>query len=201
MKKQRTETAQSPSQSVLLAVCVGAIAFYVGYISHSATTPPPPPANDHQLLINAIDSMTEDTYAFSKSNLEWVTANIGLTPKEFMKQSLIATTAQGTVTEASQTQGSLNVLSKHYYVGNPGTYAYNGSISLTGPDTMTKTFYFSPKRMEMMKVYRVSGARMTPVSFSDIQSGKSAEIEETVDLTKPNINDENLVSLVVRILQ
>jgi hypothetical protein len=51
--------------------------------------------------------------------------------------------------------------------------------------------------MEAMKVLEGSQVK----KFSDIKIGDRIEIEETVDLKLPNQNDENLISLEVRIIK
>jgi len=182
---------------MVILLCIVAFAgFIAGYMMRSPQAPAS--INDHQILLSAIDSMKSDSYAFPKSNLEWVSANIGLTPKEFMKQSLIATTVVGKVAEAKKESGSMPIASKYYFVGNPGLYAYESTIGLTDVNGEAKTFYFSPKRTQMMKVVRVVKGREIPATFADIKTGSRVEVTETVDLAQSNINDANLVSLIVR---
>ena len=168
-----------------------AIFFIAAYLIYSLLQQSKSPTT---LLLNAIDEVPQDA-TFAKSNFEWLT-NIGLTQKSFIKSSIIATTLKGTVEAVSDTDGSLQISSRHYYVGRSGYYDYAAAITLKTDDGNVRTFYFSPRRMANMKVFKESSLR----KLTDIKAGDKVEIIETVDLAVPNINDANLISLIVKIL-
>jgi hypothetical protein len=197
MKKRSTPSSPSAS-SIMGIAAIAIVSFVIGYGFHAKHSMY---ADDRMIMIKATDRLSDTAYAFPKSNIEWLTANIAMTPKSHTKNSVISTTIHGVVTNTSEAHGEVAILSKHYFVGTPGSYAYHGALTLDDHSGNTRTFYFSPKRMNMMKVVRVQNTRETPATFKDIKSGDAVEVEEAVELTKSNINDENLLSLTVRILR
>jgi hypothetical protein len=146
-------------------------------------------------LFESIDQLSEE-FSLPKSNLEWFYASIGLLPKGFLKSSLITSTITGRVVEIDNTPDKVKILSKHYYIGEPGYYNYAGRIMLSTKDGKTHTFFFSPRRVELMKVAEGKIQK----SFDDIKVGDTIEVSETIELTRSNINDENLISIDVKIL-
>lgn len=172
-------------------------AFFGGYFLRSEKLKTEP---DPVKLINAIDALKGE-YGFSKSSLEWVAATIGLTPKSHLKHSIVRTAVMGVVVAKTSTLNSLPILSRHYYVGAPGTYEFAGSLTLTSAVGETKVYHFSPRRMEFMKVFSLLRGKEMPAKFADITANNVVEIEETVDLAQSNVNDENLISITVRIIK
>lgn len=157
--------------------------------------------DDRTAMIDAIEKLPQGAYGFPKSNLEWLAANVGMTPKSFMKSSLLTTTVTGKVGGTSGEHGSLPIVARYYYVGTPGTYEYDGAITLSDPEGESRSIYFSPKRMKEMKVFAVRSGKLAPSEFAAIEAGDTVEIEETVDLSRSNINDDNLIGITVRILK
>jgi hypothetical protein len=197
MKQRSTPSSRSTTGIVAVAV-VALISFIIGYGFHAKYSMY---ADDRMMMIKATDRLSDTAYAFPKSNIEWLTANIAMTPKSHTKSSVISTTIHGKIADTSLASGEIAILSRHYFVGTPGTYTYDSALTLNDKQGVSRTFYFSPKRTSMMKVVRVQNNRETPATFADIKTGDMVEVEETVELTKSNINDENLLSLTVRILR
>lgn len=196
--KTKSAPPQITPNMLLLGIFLVILSFFMGFKyrgKHMGMK------DDRIKMILAIDSLSEDSYTFPKSNLEWITATIGLAPKGFTQSSIVTTTVAGTVTEQNEATGAIDIASRHYYVGTPGKYQYSGSLGLTSADDVTRTFFFSPRRMQEVSVFTVRNGKQTPINFADIKPGDQVEVEESVDLSRSNINDQNLISLTIRILK
>ncbi len=193
--KKKNALSLTSSQLILWGLVLVILAAFGGYSYREIKSSD---QSGRAKLLQAINEIS-DNQGFAKSNLEWVVANIGLIPEEQLKHSIIATAVTGTVVSSSQEPGSLPISAKHYYVGEPGYYDYTGKIVLAGLSGETKTYYFSPRRMETMEVYVVENGRQVPATFEEIATEDRVEIEETVDLAQSNIDDDNLISLTVLI--
>lgn len=134
------------------------------------------------------------------SNWEWLGA-ISANTRGFLDKFIATSTFSGKVVEVSENPGKEKLKASYYYVGERGYYAYNGKISLESENGKVQPFLFSPRRIKDAKVVEVTESGELPREFKDIKVGQSIEIEEAVDLALPNVNDENLVSLTIRILR
>lgn len=135
-----------------------------------------------------------------RSNLEWL-GNISLKGGKQLKSFIVTTTFEGKVVEVSNEHGWWKIGTKYYYVGKLGYYEYAGKITLEDTERDKQLLLISTKRMNELKVFQVSNGKNTPAKFSDIRVGDKIELTETVDLTIPNQNDENLVSITIRIVK
>lgn len=194
MPQKKRVSTQGLSWLLVLASAIGGFA-----LGRSGVFPSSTPRDDRVALINAIDKNTGE-YAFDKSNLEWILVNIGLTPRPLLKQSLVSTTLTGTVKRVVLTNDKAPILSRHYYVGTPGQYEYEGMVELTDGKGTTKSVLLSPKRMALLRVYRLTGGTKETIGFTEIPAGATVELTETVDLAQSNIDDANVqsVEIVVR---
>lgn len=128
------------------------------------------------------------------SNLEWL-SKAALVPKDVLKKMILATTVTGKIADSKLLSGRLSGFSEYYTGGEKGYYAYEGYIRLKPlDDGKVKNFYFSSKRMNIMRVIDKSGEK---INFDDLKIGEVVEIEETVDLAILNIDDKNVISLTV----
>lgn len=194
MARVRKTATPSFLPTLVVGILLGALGFAAATGSFGQRQ------DEGETFFEAIDSLPTDT-AVPKSNYEWFHASVGSLPEGLVQSSIIATTVQGEIAELTQDGDRVRIRSKYYYVGDPGFYEYAGRITLRQEDGSTTPLLFSPKRMETMRVVRAAGSREIPMSFSDLKVGDRVEITETVDLARSNINDENLVSLTVRVLQ
>jgi len=133
-----------------------------------------------------------------KSNLEWF-GRMTLETSDFLTSLVTTTGFEGTVVKVNQESGKVKIPVKHYYVGSPGYYTYDGEIVVEGKNGAVTSFFYSPARMEIMKVNLIESSLAKPITFSDIQPGDRIEIFETVDLVKDNVDDANLISLIVNV--
>ena len=53
--------------------------------------------------------------------------------------------------------------------------------------------------MDLMKVYRFTNQGVTEKKFADLRIGDMVEVEESVDLSLPNIDDQNVIYVNIRI--
>lgn len=134
------------------------------------------------------------------SNVEWLLNELLLLPNDELKSLIVTTTVFGKVKEAARENGKTGGL-KDYYVGEPGFYVYEGKISFDRADGTPSIYYFSPRRMKLMNIFRRTEAGKEIIRFEDIKPGDTVEIEESVDLSVPNLNDANVKSLTVTILE
>jgi len=132
------------------------------------------------------------------SNLEWL-ANEVVAPKTVLKRMIHTTAVGGEITEIKRQSGKLPGL-KDYYTGpEKGYYTYGGFVRLKPlGEGKVESFYFSPKRMEVMETTDSTGQK---IAFDDLSIGSIVEIEETVDLAVSNINDQNVISLTIKIIK
>lgn len=132
------------------------------------------------------------------SNLEWL-ANEVLAPKTVLKRMVHITAVAGEITEIKRESGKLPGL-KDYYTGpEKGYYSYGGYVRLKPlGEGNIESFYFSPKRMEVMGVTDLLGKK---IAFDDLVIGAVIEVEETVDLAVSNINDGNVISLTIKVIK
>ena len=132
------------------------------------------------------------------SNLEWL-ANEVPVPITVLRRMIHTTAVGGEITEIKRESGKLPGL-KDYYTGPEiGYYAYGGLVRLKPPgEGKIESFYFSPKRMEVMGVTDLLGKK---IAFDDLSIGSIVEIEETVDLAVSNINDQNVISLTIKVIK
>lgn len=147
----------------------------------------------------AISSETQNKYALNDSHLEWLN-NVKIYQKNILKQLTVTSIVKGQVVEVSREKGKLSGL-KYYYTGEAGYYVYHGSVKLTSEEDTENTLYFSEKRMKVIKIYEYSSQGINERKFEDIKVGDIVEVEESVDLALPNINDENVLYLTIKILK
>lgn len=139
---------------------------------------------------------SEDT--IPASNLEWL-ANEALVPTTVLKKMLHTTTVGGEVVEVKREEGKLPGLRDYYTGTEKGFYAYGGLIKIKPAQTeAAETFYFSPRRMEIMEVTDAAGKK---IKFDDLKTGMMIEMEETVDLAISNIDDQNVISLTIKVIK
>jgi hypothetical protein len=147
-----------------------------------------------------VESMPE-AGAISKSNMEWFLVSVASLPQELVKESLITTTVSGTVEKVDTSSGKANILSKYYYVGEPGVYEYGGALTLQTENGQSTPLLFSHQRMEKLEVIRVVNGVETVIGFEDLEEGDVVEVSETNDLAINNIDDANVLSVVIRVLE
>lgn len=134
------------------------------------------------------------SYTIPSSNLEWLSKEVVI-PKDVLKKMILATTVTGKIADSKLLSGRLSGFSEYYTGSEKGYYAYEGYIRLKPlDDGKVKSFYFSSKRMNIMRVIDKSGKK---INFDDLKIGEVVEIEETVDLAILNIDDKNVISLTV----
>jgi hypothetical protein len=128
----------------------------------------------------------------SNSTLEWLDNKLkasGGVVRSLQVEEVI----EGEVIRAGYMRGKIGGL-KYYYTGSPGYYEY-ASYILIKYNGKSVPVYFSERRTQMMVVK----AGSSPNSLQSIQPGDHVKIAEVIDLTKNNINDENLVSLTINV--
>ncbi len=132
--------------------------------------------------------------AVSASGRDWLENVIG-TSEGVLTRMLVTTTVVGEIADANRKQGKMPIEGS-YYTGEPGFYTYAGQLKLTAGSGMKESFYLSPRRMELVKVFNAGNEE---ISFDDLKTGDAVEMEETVDLAAPNQDDANVLSLIIRI--
>lgn len=156
---------------------------------------PAPTAESKPTPANIL-AASEDT--IPASNLEWL-ANEALVPTTVLKKMLHITSVGGEVVEIKRESGKLPGLTDYYTGPEKGFYAYDGFIRIKpAPDENAESFYFSPKRVEIMKITDASGKK---IGFDDLKLGSTIEMEETVDLAVSNIDDQNVISLTIKVIE
>jgi hypothetical protein len=146
--------------------------------------------------------MPEWHRAISKSSQEWFDEIVKEVPATHLQRMVVTTTVQGKVLESKQESGAVGHY-QYYYVGEPGSYAYQAMVKLdvvNGPSQVVN-YRFSPRRVEVMKVVVQKAGRTTPARFADIKPGDVLQIAETVDLAQDNIDDKNVLELVLTIVR
>lgn len=129
------------------------------------------------------------------SNLEWISKQ-ALIPKAILKKMIQTTSVTGKITEIKLATGKLSGLKEYYTGEEKGYHAYEGYIRLRPlQDGKVVTIYFSPKSMSIMRLVDDSGKTMR---FGDLTVEDAIEIEESVDLAVSNIDDENVLSLIIK---
>lgn len=132
------------------------------------------------------------------SNLEWL-ANETLVPRTLLKKIVYTTVVAGEITEIKRGPGRLSGF-KDYYTGpEKGYYVYGGYIRLKPVGGgKGEIYYFSPRIMEIMGITDFYGKK---ISFDELTIGSMVEIEETADLVVSNINDQNVISLAIKVIK
>lgn len=156
---------------------------------------------DRQVLDSCLEKVSP-SYTMPKSNLDWMFDNLMLAQKKLAPDfDLIMTTrVRGKITGISSRPGEIPLEGKHYYVGRPGFFKYDGKIDMTLDNGKAVEIFLSPKRMKLLRVVTESDQGDVPSSFDAVETGDEIELEETTDLVRPNINDDNIVSISLRIL-
>lgn len=135
---------------------------------------------------------------FSASNLEWLNLYSKLT-KGSLNEFITTWKSEGIVDQISDQPGEKSGF-KDYYTGQKkGFFHYAGKLSLIYKNNRKIEWALSDRRMKLLKVYKMSPSGPVEQSFQDIKRGDRVEIEESVDLTVSNINDENVRYLIIRI--
>lgn len=124
--------------------------------------------------------------AIPETNLKWL-ENLGLLQKGVLVRIVITTTAKGQVFQISEKAG----------VVADGDYYYLKKLALQGENGSRNAIYFSPHRVAIMKIYEEPSGK--PINFSEINIGDFVEIEESLDLLRPNYNDENVLYLMIKV--
>lgn len=148
--------------------------------------------------VNTSVGINSQNSTLPRSNIEWLENIISL-PSGHVDGMTMTTTVKGFVERATRGSGKFGGL-EHYYIKEPGYYYFEGKIELVDSDNQKSTYFFSPRRMQIIKVYRVSNGKQTEIGFDDIKPGDEIEIEEAADLIHSNINDENVKYLKITVL-
>lgn len=131
--------------------------------------------------------------AISASGRDWL-ENVTGTSEGVLTRMLVTTTVSGKISNINREKGKFPIEGS-YYTGEPGFYTYAGQLKLIAANGLAERFYLSPRRMELIKVLNADGGE---IKFDDLKVGDTVEMEETVDLTIPNQNDANVLSLVIK---
>lgn len=132
------------------------------------------------------------------SNLEWL-ANEALVPAAMLKKMLHTTTVGGEMVEVKREEGKLPGLRDYYTGTERGFYKYGGWVKIKPLQSEgEEIFYFSPKRMEIMEVTDAAGKK---IKFDDLKTGMAIEMEETLDLAISNIDDQNVISVTIKVVK
>lgn len=138
--------------------------------------------------------------SLDKSNLEWLLTSVVSAPKQFVESIISTATLKGKVVEVVTQSGSAPITAKHYYVGRLGFYDYKVKIILEDGNGQMLPVLLSPQRVSLMKVIKMTNNGEQNSNITDIKPGDIVHISEEVDLHTSNINDQNVKSVLVKVV-
>lgn len=161
----------------------------------------PESQRDQATIDNALDDLSAN-YPISRSNLERFHQMLKYKQDNCIQElDMVATMkVKGTIMEVSLQPGKLPTEGKHYYVGESGSYEYRGKLVIM-VDGRKSNIFFSPHRMELLRISEMTEQGDLPRTFDSLREGEAVEIEENVDLIAPNVNDENVRSVTLKIVR
>lgn len=147
---------------------------------------------------NISASTNNKTSVFPASNIEWFNLYSKLSAGG-LNEFVITWKTQGTVNQISDKPGDKPGFNDYYTGDKKGYFHYSGKITLAYTNNKKIEWALSDRRMQLLKVYDITPSGPVEKTFQDIKVGDNIEIEESVDLSISNINDENVRYLVIRI--
>lgn len=137
---------------------------------------------------NSTGTNQMDDFAIPERNLQWL-QNLGKGEKGILIRTNITTVVKGKVIQIAEVPGQVDDDYGYYFLKSMLIQAENGNQNIV---------YFSPWRVEVMQIFNKFGKT---INFADINKGDIVEIEESLDLLRPNLNDENVLYLIIRVNQ
>lgn len=140
------------------------------------------------LAQSAPENQNINSHAIPDTNVKWF-MNKTKAIKDIMTKAAMTYTIEGEVTAISQTPG--NVAGDDYH--------YLRSLIVKNKNNEENIIYFSPRRTSIMRVIKNHGGTYSNMSYNDITVGAYIEIEESVDLLMPNLEDQNVLFLTLMV--
>jgi len=124
--------------------------------------------------------------AVPEENFLWLN-HLRVAKKGILKDARIVTRLEGKVVAKSEEEGMLKDVD----------YRYLKRLIIEGKNGDKNIVYFSPKRSEVMKIYKLVNDKEELIGFNQIPLNSYAIIEEWLDLLKSSYKDQWVISLKI----